>query len=70
MQEADQHFLHDNDIQTINDEDKEALDDPLTMDEIAQTIKALPNNKTQHPGSDGIPVEFYKIFWIKIKEMW
>ena len=28
-------------------------------------IKALPNNKT--PGEDGLPAEFYKVFWLDIK---
>ena len=33
--------------------------------EIAESIKKLPNNKS--PGTDGISIEFYKLFWHEIK---
>ena len=38
----------------------------LTEQEIIEAIKAMSNNKT--PGSDGLPIEFYKILWADIKE--
>ena len=37
----------------------------ITETELLNKIKSLPNNKT--PGEDGIPAEFYKIFWVDIK---
>ena len=37
------------------------------MEDIAEATKALPNNKS--PGSDGFPLEFYKFFWNKIKNI-
>ena len=39
----------------------------FTMDELAIAVKQLPNGKTC--GYDGLPIEFYKIFWNKIKHM-
>ena len=49
------------------EEDKEDLDNPIEEQDICKAIKQLPNGKT--PGSDGLPVEFYKVFWINIKKM-
>jgi hypothetical protein len=66
IQQAEQYFLKDNDVQTIEDEDKQVLDHPITIDELTKAVKELPNNKT--PGSDGLPVEFYKMFWGKIQQ--
>jgi exonuclease III len=66
IQQAEQYFLKDNDVQTIEDEDKQTLDNPITIAELSKAVKELPNNKT--PGSDGLPVEFYKMFWSKIQQ--
>lgn len=41
------------------------LERDLTENEIHQALKESDNNKS--PGSDGIPVDFYKVFWPKIK---
>ena len=38
----------------------------LTMTDLQNAAKSLKNNKT--PGEDGIPVDFYKVFWNRIKE--
>ena len=37
------------------------------MDEIKESILKMKNNKT--PGVDGLPIEFYKIFWHDIKDI-
>ena len=65
LEESNDYFLNENDIPQINDEDKETLDNNISIDEIAQAVKDLPNSKS--PGSDGLPIDFYKIFWAKIK---
>ena len=44
---------------------KQLCEAQITIDEYTKALKGLSNNKT--PGSDGIPVEFYKIFWDEIK---
>ena len=42
------------------------IDNPIELNEISLAAFELANNKA--PGSDGIPIDFYKIFWNKIKE--
>ena len=38
----------------------------ITLNELEAAIKTMNNNKT--PGEDGIPIDFYKVFWRKLKE--
>ena len=38
----------------------------ISSQDLEQAIKKLNNNKT--PGEDGIPVDFYKVFWKQLKE--
>ena len=40
---------------------------PFTVEEIGHAVRALPNNKTC--GNDGLPIEFYKAFWSKLKNI-
>ena len=49
----------------IPDELKDNQDKELNIEEIAEAVKQLPNNKTC--GLDRIPVDFYKVFWCKLK---
>jgi hypothetical protein len=51
-------------IKKLSDDEKEELDDDVTMDEIAAAVKDLATDKS--PGSDGITPEFYVHFWPKI----
>ena len=37
----------------------------LTARECLESLKNMESNKT--PGTDGVPVEFYKVFWNDIK---
>ena len=39
----------------------------VSMDEIKESILKMKNNKT--PGVDGLPIEFYKIFWHDIDDI-
>ena len=39
----------------------------LTKDECLQALKNTEANKT--PGSDGIPAEFYKVFWNDLSDL-
>ena len=52
-------------IPKIPDELKIELDAPITLDEIAIALADFPNNKC--PSTDGLPAEFYKVFFPKIK---
>jgi exonuclease III len=65
--EAKQYFLNRKDLNTVNEDDKELLESEVSYNEICNAIKELPNGKT--PGSDGIPIDFYKVFWTKISKM-
>ena len=52
-------------INKIKDEDFISMNREITEAELLTIVKSLPNNKT--PGEDGLPSEFYKIFWQDIK---
>lgn len=45
----------------LTPEDKEKCEGLLSKEESLQALKDTSLNKT--PGSDGLPVEFYKVFW-------
>ena len=50
---------------TISDEERKLCEGLLTAAECLESLKTMESNKT--PGTDGIPVEFYKVFWNDIK---
>lgn len=50
----------------LTNEDKLNCDNILTLNEISHSVRELPNNKS--PGTDGIPVDFYKFFWPKLNK--
>ena len=39
----------------------------ITCQDLEKAIKGMNNNKS--PGSDGIPADFYKVFWTQIKSV-
>lgn len=49
----------------LSSEEKEELDQPLDISELAKAIQSMENGKT--PGCDGLQAEFYKMFWSKLK---
>ncbi len=44
----------------LEDEDRQALDEKITYEEIVEAIATMPKGKT--PGRDGLPVKFYQSF--------
>ena len=40
-------------------------DEQITVEHLVSAIKGMNNEKT--PGQDGIPVDFYKVFWVQIQ---
>ncbi len=52
--------------EVLKDVDKRSCEGELSEKEIADALKATANNKS--PGNDGLPAEFYKVFWLKIKK--
>ena len=58
-------FFNTNHIE-LNEIEKEICETKLCLEECYESLLKLSNNKT--PGCDGISVEFYKVFWDKIKQ--
>jgi hypothetical protein len=62
------YFLNGNyEIENLEKSDKENLDQPISKQEIANSLKELANNKS--PGSDGLTTNYYKFFWTHINEL-
>ena len=60
-------FLDSLDIPKLSVGEKLSLDQPISKHEVFQTISSMNHNKS--PGYDGIPVEFYIVFWNDISDM-
>ena len=52
---------------TLNDEQKSLCETQISIGELAKSLKKLPNNKA--PGCDGLTTDFYKFFWVDIKDL-
>ena len=63
----DNFFLENNNIPKLDDNHVELCSKPISADECTKTLYKMNNGKT--PGSDGISVEFYKMFWPTIKDL-
>ena len=50
---------------SVPDKIKEQQETQLNTQDLELAIKGMNNNKT--PGQDGIPIDFYKVFWTKLK---
>ena len=53
-------------IPTLDDDSRNMLDTFPSIMECADAVKKMKNNKS--PGCDGLPIEFYKLFWNDIKQ--
>ena len=54
------------DLPKLNDMQANQLEGLLTLDEIGESLQNMKNGKS--PGSDGFPVEFFKVFWRQLGE--
>ena len=57
-------LLQNIEVNTLNAEDSEAIEGPITYEESTQVLKAMSNNRS--PGYDGFSSEFFKMFWKKL----
>ena len=59
-------YLNDKNIPKLPNDIKQMMENPVEMKELTEALKLLKHGKT--PGNDGLPPEFYIVFWSKIKE--
>ena len=59
-------FLDDLNIPKLTEEQKQVCEGKILLEERESIIETFSNNKA--PGSDGIPIEFYKKLWPLISE--
>ncbi len=51
----------------LSNEERELCEKKICHNEILKAIKDLSNSRT--PSSDGLPADWYKFFWIDIKNL-
>ena len=59
--ESDQEYLNSLNTTKVTPLDKIKLDRVIDMDEVRSAMLAMKKGKS--PGTDGLPVEFYRTFW-------
>jgi hypothetical protein len=64
-QKASDHFQEDINCPKLSDIQKKYCDNNINETEILTNLNNLKNGKTQ--GTDCLPPEFYKFFWVDIK---
>ena len=57
-------FLEDQIITKLSEEQKQSCELTVNNQEIKDAMKHMKNDKT--PGIDGIPIDFYKCFWVDL----
>ena len=60
-------FLDSVEIPQLNEIDKDFLERPITKQELYDTVTSMKHNKS--PGLDGLPVEFYIVFWTDLSDL-
>ena len=59
-------FLENLNIPQLTEEQKLTCEDKTSAEECYNILESFQTNKT--PGNDGIPIEFYKVFWPLISD--
>ena len=62
---VDKFFIIGNDIPKLDEEDRELCEGKISEEECVEVIKTFKNGKS--PGTDGLPIEFYKISGTTLK---
>ena len=60
--ECDYSFINNLDIPVLNNEDQKFCDEVISLKECETVTQKMKLDKS--PGLDGIPIEFYKTFWL------
>lgn len=58
-------FLDENTL-ILNEEEQKQCEGFLTASECLESLKSMESNRS--PGSDGLPAEFYKVFWNDVNQ--
>ena len=66
IQDTSTFFWQENDT-VLRDDEREACEGLLTEKEYLEALKYMESEKT--PGTDGLPAEFYKVFWKDISSI-
>ena len=64
--QTDGNFFGDLKDKTLDPDEKEKSEGTLTKPECLESLKSMAPDKS--PGTDGIPAEFYKVFWRDIAD--
>ena len=67
MKQCENMFLNKNNVKTLDETDKNLQDEDITIQELLNSLKSMKNGSS--PGLDGLPIEFYKVFWGDIKDI-
>ena len=59
-------FFPDGNTLILNEQEQKQCEGFLTASECLESLKSMESNKS--PGSDGLPREFYKVFWNEINQ--
>ena len=59
-------FLENLNIPQLTEEKKLTCEDKISAEECYNILESFQTDKT--PGNDGIPIEFYKVFWPLISD--
>ena len=54
-------FLSEGNFTSLTNKEQNLCEGPLTQTECFEALKKMESDKT--PGTDGLPAEFYKVFW-------
>ena len=60
-------YVHSQSVPCLNRDDRSSCEGLLTIAECKHVLFSMQKNKT--PGSDGIPVEFYQVFWSDLNDI-
>ena len=67
-EEIDSYLRHIDIVNTLSDHEKDELEKMPTSDEYSKIIKSMKHNRS--PGFDGLPIEYYQVFWDYLKQIY
>ena len=59
-------YINDLNLPSLNEEERISCDRTISEEEVRASLKSMKDGSA--PGCDGIPTEFYKVFWNQLKK--